>query len=196
MFSYLCGKLIEKHPTHLILDVQGIGYHISIPLSTYEALSSGGELCKVFTYLYVRENLLQLFGFATPQERELFEILISVSGVGPKLAVAILSGVKVEEFELAIIRGDLKRITAIPGIGKKTAQRLILELKERFATQLPEGKTVMAGERSIFEEAVSALVSLGVNYSNAYQSVQRARERLGEVKGIEELIREALREPK
>lgn len=124
MIAYLSGKLAQKGPTHLVVDVGGVGYFVHIPLSSYDRVGEVGEQVHILTYLHVKEDGMELFGFATEEERELFRTLVSVSGVGPKLAQAVLSAMSPEEFRRAVAKNDLGRLTSVPGIGRKTAQRL------------------------------------------------------------------------
>jgi len=172
VIAYLQGKLVEKNPTQLILDVNGIGYSVKIPLSSYDKLGDEGSLTRILTYQYVREDALQLYGFATEAEKELFELLISVSGVGPKMALGILSCISVEDFQNSVACEDLDMLTSISGVGKKTAQRLIVELKEK---------------------AVKALVSLGFNKLKAREAVQKAQEETKETLALEDLIKKSFR---
>ena len=197
MIAYLEGKLIEKSPTHLVLEVNGVGYSINIPVSTYGNLGETGNIVKVLTYQHVREDELKLFGFATKPERELFEMLISVNGVGPKVALSILSFLSVQEFQRSVLKEDLDVLTSIAGIGKKTAQRLIVELKEKLS------KVDLGVEREVdtkkvasipaFDEAVLALVSLGYTKFDAKRAMERVAEEVKDVLPLEELIKRALK---
>ena len=197
MIAYLEGKLIEKSPTHLILEVNGVGYSINIPVSTYGNLGETGNIVKVLTYQHVREDELKLFGFATKPERELFEMLISVNGVGPKVALSILSFLSVEEFQRSVLKEDLDVLTSIAGIGKKTAQRLIVELKEKLSkVDLGVEKGVEAKKVAsipAFEEAVLALVSLGYTKYDAKNALERVAQEVKDVLPLEELIKRALK---
>ena len=204
MIAYLEGKLIEKSPTHLILEVNGVGYSINIPVSSYANIGEIGEIVKVLTYQYVREDELKLYGFSSRQERELFELLISVSGVGPRLALGILSSISVEDFQRSVLGEDLDVLIHISGVGKKTAQRLILELKEKLGkVDLGVEKGIEVKERVSVpvEEAVLALVSLGYNKLDARKAVQlvmseanlKANSETEESLPIEELIKRALK---
>jgi Holliday junction DNA helicase RuvA len=131
MISTLQGTLLSKTPTELVIDVGGVGYGVQIPLSTFEATGDVGSTVKLHTHLHVREDVLQLYGFASVQERTVFRMLVSVSGVGPRMAQGILSGSSVSEFKSHITQGDFSALTAIPGVGKKMAERLIVELREK-----------------------------------------------------------------
>ena len=204
MIAYLEGKLIEKNPTHLILEVNGVGYSVNIPVSSYASVGEVGQTVKVLTYQYVREDELKLYGFSSHQERDLFELLISVNGVGPRVALGILSSISVEDFQRSVLAEDLDVLTHITGVGKKTAQRLILELKEKLGkVDLGVDKGLAVKERidTSVEEAVLALVSLGYNKLDARKAVQlvmseanlKVSSESEESLPIEELIKRALK---
>jgi holliday junction DNA helicase RuvA len=133
MIAFLRGQILDKQPNLLIVDVQGVGYHVNVPLSTFYDAGDVGDQVSLRIYTHVREDTLQLFGFLTTLEQQIFERLIGISGIGPKLAVAVLSGIDPAELVSAIHRSDMARLTAIPGIGRKTAERIVLELKDRLA---------------------------------------------------------------
>ena len=197
MIAYLQGKLVRKTPTDLIVDVNGVGYLVHIPLSTYDRAGSPGDVIQVLTYLYVREEAMELFGFMTEEERELFRALIAVSGVGPRLAQSILSSFSVADFKRALLREDVKMLTSIPGVGKKTAQRLILELKERFgkAEYYEElGAVAQRGEVTPQEEALLALVALGYDYPSAKRMIEKAGKDSAEEMPVGELVKVALKQ--
>ena len=197
MIAYLEGKLIEKNPTYLILEVNGIGYSVNIPVSSYANIGEVGEIVKVLTYQYVREDELKLFGFSSRQERELFELLISVNGVGPKVALGILSSISAEDFQRSILKEDMDVLTHISGVGKKIAQRLVVELKEKLSkVDWRVEKGVEIKERigvSVEDEAVLALVSLGYNKFDAKKAIEKANSESKESLPIEELIKRALK---
>jgi Holliday junction DNA helicase RuvA len=197
LIAYLEGKLIEKNPTHLILEVNGVGYSVNIPVSSYASIGEVGQTVKVLTYQYVREDELKLYGFASRQEKGLFELLISVNGVGPRVALGILSSIPVEDFQKSVLGEDLDVLTHISGVGKKTAQRLILELKEKLGKMdLGVEKGMEVRERigaSVDEEAVLALVSLGYNKLDARKAVQKVNAESEESLPVEELIKGALK---
>ncbi len=132
MIAHLRGSILEKHPNRIVIDVNGVGYDVFVPLSTFYGLGEPGAAIALRIHTHVREDAFLLYGFATLLEQELFERLIGVSGIGPKLALAVLSGIEPQEFIRAIERGDLARLTAIPGVGKKTSERIVLELKDRL----------------------------------------------------------------
>jgi len=197
LIAYLEGKLIEKNPTHLILEVGGVGYSVNIPVSTYSSLVETGETVKVLTYQHVREDELKLYGFSTKPEKELFELLISVNGVGPRLALSILSCVSVNEFQRSVLQEDLDVLTTIAGVGKKKALRLIVELKEKLGKidlgvkkDLEEKETVSVSAQ---DEALSALVSLGYTKPDAKKALERVIKDIDEVLPVEELIKRALK---
>jgi Holliday junction DNA helicase RuvA len=194
MIAKISGFLLEKSPTRVLIEVNGIGYEIHIPLSTFDKLGALGEKTSFFTHLHVREDALQLFGFATATEKQLFQHLLSVTGIGPKVAQSILSGCSVETFCRYIAQNEIAALTTIPGIGKKTAERLVLELRDRLARWLPDGTAVTAKSKTsaIQEETIMALVSLGYNRLAAEKAVEQVTREAGELP-IEELIKRALR---
>lgn len=176
MIAFLRGRVLEKQPTRVILDVQGVGYDVLIPLSTYYEIGDAGAELSLRVHTHVREDALQLYGFLTDLERQLFERLIAISGIGPKVAVAILSGVDARELVTAVQRADIARLTAVPGVGKKTAERLVLELKDRLSqlTLLPEDATpsvASPGDR-LRGDLVSALVNLGYHRPQAEKAAE------------------------
>jgi Holliday junction DNA helicase RuvA len=197
LIAYLEGKLIEKNPTRLILEINGVGYFVNIPVSSYANIGEVGETVKVLTYQHVREDELKLFGFSSRQERELFELLISVNGVGPRVALGILSSISVEDFRRSVLGEDLDVLTHISGVGKKTAQRLIVELKEKLSkVDLGLEKGIEVKERigiPIEEEAVLALVSLGYNKFDSKKAVEKVASESKESLPVEELIKRALK---
>ncbi|HPC35555.1 MAG TPA: Holliday junction branch migration protein RuvA [Candidatus Marinimicrobia bacterium] len=194
MFAYISGKLVQKEPTLAIIDVNGIGYQVNIPLSTYSALPASGQIAKLLTYYHVREDVQALYGFATPEEKELFLLLISISGIGPKIAMTILSGTNPEQFRRRILDGDVHALTLIPGIGLKTARRIIVELGEKMgqtAELVPdELSTVALGAPG--EEALRALISLGYRRPEALNALRKAAKELGDSAPVEKYIKAAL----
>lgn len=178
MIAHITGKLVQKLPNSVIIDIGGLGYELSVPLSTFYDLSDIGTDVSLHAYTYVREDALQLFGFRTEREKKLFLQLISVSGIGPKLAITVLSGLSVEELIQAIRTSDLARLVGIPGVGKKTAERMLLELKDKmrlFASpelegQLPNGVVAQKGD-AVREDVISALVNLGYQKIAAEKAV-------------------------
>ena len=161
----LTGKVAFKSPAFIIMDVNGVGYRVQIPFSTYYELPEQGDTVSLNIYTHVKEDSINLYGFRTPGEKEFFQILISVSGIGPKMGKDILSNIQVDELGQAIVRGDLARLSAIPGIGRKTAERLVLELKDKvlkldFVNPAKEG-AAKALTSDIRDDVASALVNLG-----------------------------------
>lgn len=196
MFSHLKGILYRKSPTEIVVEVNGIGYAVSIPVSTYEKLGETGSAVTVLTYTHVREDILQLYGFATEAEREIFRLLISVSGIGPKIAQGILSGVQPNELQNLIVQANVSALTAIPGVGKKTAERLIVELRDKIAKldsgSISSGPTDAA--HGIRAEALMALISLGYNRAAAEKAIRAALQELnGKEASIQELLKHALK---
>lgn len=196
MYEYINGKIITKNPTEVIVDVNGIGYLINIPLSTYENIGQPGEMAKLLTHFKVREDDQSLYGFFTAKERGLFRLLLDVSGIGARTAISILSGASVDEFKQRIMNNDVKALTLIPGIGKKTAQRIIVELGEKLP-KLESGpvftkQTGAGGKSDVVDEAIRALESLGYNKAVAEKSVSKAVAELGENATLEQYIKAAL----
>lgn len=181
MIASLEGVLSVREPQRALIDVGGVGYLLEIPLSTYYSLPPLGERVRLHTYLHVQEDALRLFGFATAGEREMFLRLISVSRIGPKVAVGILSGIGVAELRAAVLAGDVARLSRIPGVGAKSAERLVVELKEKVLAlegeAAPEAKTPEAGEKlpeDIRRDALSALINLGYRRSEAERAIGEA----------------------
>ncbi|HEC83140.1 MAG TPA: Holliday junction branch migration protein RuvA, partial [Firmicutes bacterium] len=175
MISYVKGTLVEKTPARIVVESAGVGYEILVPLSSFDVIGEVGSQVKIYTYFHVREDSHTLFGFATPEERKLFQMLISVSGIGPRSALTILSGVSVEDFCEAIVTEQVDFLTAISGIGRKTAQRLIVELKNRISdvrVRVEVGAR-KPGMQSMISEAVQALVSLGFPRASARKAVEK-----------------------
>ena len=177
MIAFLRGRVFEKQPNRVIVDVQGVGYDVIVPLSTYYHVGDAGADVSLRVHTHVREEALQLYGFATELERQLFEKLIAISGIGPKLAVALLSGMDAREFLTAVQRADVARLTRIPGIGKKTAERIVLELKDRVAhmgSPIDAGAVADAPADRLREDVLSALQNLGYHRPLAEQAVTSA----------------------
>jgi Holliday junction DNA helicase RuvA len=169
MIAHLRGKLAQKDPARVVIDVNGVGYEVFIPLTTFTALPESGSEVHIDIHTHVREDIIALYGFSTRRERAIFEKLMTISGIGPKLAVTILSGGSVEDLAGAIKRGDLARLTAIPGVGKKTAERIILELKDKLQ-DFAEVQTKSSAEADV----LSALENLGYNRALAESALRRA----------------------
>lgn len=197
MIGRLKGILLEKHPPQLLVDVQGVGYELEAPMSTFYQLPSTGENVTLLTHMVVREDAQLLYGFFSLSERQLFRNLIRINGVGPKLALTILSGVTADEFTRCVMEGDSKALTSLPGVGKKTAERLIVELRDRLSKDvqaiLPGTDGKVAALRSIeanpVSDAVSALVSLGYKAQEASQMVRAVN---AEGQSTEAIIKAAL----
>ena len=196
MISTVSGRLLEKKPTSLSVEVNGLGYTLHVPLSTYESVGAVGDKVRLFTHLRVRDDTIELFGFATEQERSLFLLLLSVTGIGPKAALNILSSSRPEALHEAIGSGNESMLMTIPGIGKKMAARLVVELKEKLpalapaeAGPRPPGPPIDA---KTFEDAVAALTSLGYNRASAVKAVQKAHAALEGEMDLERLVRKAL----
>ena len=197
MISSLTGTLKSKSPTEILIDVHDIGYTVNIPLSTYEKLGSIGSSVSLFTYFHVREDIMQLFGFFTDEERRLFKLLISVSGIGPKIAQSILSGVNVQELKSHIVNRNAEALTSIPGVGKKTAERLIVELRDKIEKGVMAAELMPSGDVTsvaIRIEALQALVSLGYNQQMAEKAIRMVLKGVEtSTISVEELIKRALR---
>jgi len=197
MIAYLHGQLAESTPTHVVVDCHGVGYSVFIPLSSYDKLPPRGGEVKLLTYHHVvaHEGTQQLFGFVTPDEREMFLLLISISGIGPKLAVNILSSTSISALRSAIASGDTKTLSALRGIGKKTAERLVVELKDKVggaAAFETKGRATTPEEQKLVD-AVLALVSLGYKQVDAHKAVLAAAQQIGPKSTVEELVRASLR---
>jgi holliday junction DNA helicase RuvA len=197
VIAHLRGRLSEKHPNRVIVDVGGVGYDVFVPLSSFYGMGEPGSDIVLRIHTHVREDALQLFGFATSLEQELFERLIGVSGIGPKVALAVLSGIEPKELIRAIERGDLARLTAIPGVGKKTSERIVLELKDRLP-RVPAEAAPAAGEGDaapapLQDDVVSALVNLGYHRPLAEKAAASAVRVIPDA-GFERTLKQALRE--
>lgn len=197
MFNYLKGILAVKHPTQIVVEVGGIGYEALIPLSTYGQLPSEGQSVHLLTHVHIREDAHQIFGFLTPDEKDLFRLLLSISGIGPKMALAVLSGLAIPELKRAIIHEDIASLTAISGIGRKTAERIVIELREKV---LVEEKTVRkpSGHESeddgLVEDTLLVLISLGYKKPSAQDAIKKVLAEAGAKKlSVEELVRASLK---
>ncbi len=177
MIGFLRGQILEKQPNRVVVDVHGVGYDVHVPLSTYYQLGDDGSEVGLRIYTHVREEAIQLYGFLTDLERQLFERLIGISGIGPKLAVALLSGMEPRDVLGAVQRGDVARLTGVPGIGKKTAERIVLELKDRVAGLglAPAAETPAASPQDqLKSDVLSALQNLGYHRPLAEKAVEAA----------------------
>ena len=192
MITFLKGLLVEKDPARVVLDVGGVGYELTISLTTYDRLPDEGAPCQLQTYDHIREDAHDLFGFATDDERQLFKMLLSVSGIGPKTAMAVLSGLSVRELKAAIVERDVKRLSSISGVGKKTAERLVLELKDRVKDLAVPVAPSAAPAGALRDDVASALANLGYARADADRALDRSLKAHPEAR-FEELLRETLR---
>jgi len=196
MIAFISGVLVSKTATRAVIRTAGVGLEALIPLSTFEKLPAPGAAVPLQTHLHVREDALSLIGFFSIEEKELFQMLVSVNGIGIKLALGILSGCKIADLYKYLAEGNEANLTRIPGLGKKTAQRLILDLKDKAAAQL--GKIAADFSmparlnRDMLEEAIQAMISLGYTRPEALRSIEKAAHALGEEASIEKLLRQAL----
>lgn len=174
MIAHLTGQLLEKAPQHVVIDVGGVGYRVMIPVSTFYQLAELGSTVRVRVHTHVREDALQLFGFGTEREQQLFEKLIAVAGVGPKLALSILSGIEAPDLIQALRSNDLARLNRIPGVGRKTAERLVLELKDKFPDAPGPDSPPRSKASSAKEDLLTALLHLGYSRSEAERGIDRA----------------------
>ena len=181
MIAFLRGKLLEKHPNQIIVETGGVGYDVVIPISTFSALPDSGAEVKLRIHTHVREDALSLFGFLTSEEKTIFEKLISVSGIGPTLAIKVLSGMATSDLTAAIRNGHVEQLVRIPGVGKKTAERIVLELKDKLegvAAAAAAGVPAMAAASAlsvIEQDVMSALLNLGCNRAAAEAAVRKAK---------------------
>jgi len=198
MIGHLRGQLAEKRPSQVIVDVGGVGYQVAVPLSTFYGLGELRENVTLLIHTHLREDSIALYGFLTAREKQFFELLLSASGVGPVLALKILSGMSVEELVPAIRAGDLARLTRIPGVGRKTAERIVVELKDKLgAVETPEPERGAAREGSPFEaDVISALVNLGYERRAAEKAIEEvpADQKSGKDASFETLLRVLLQQ--
>ncbi|MDZ4698123.1 MAG: Holliday junction branch migration protein RuvA [Rhodothermales bacterium] len=198
MIAYVSGTLIDKKPTEALIDVHGVGYAILIPTSTYEQLPEEGKPARLFTHFHVREDAHQLYGFATVAERSLFDEMLAVSGIGPRLALAALSAMRPAELRDYLIEGNVGMITRIPGVGRKTAERMVVELKDRLVKLDLPGAGVLSDPSDTRAEArsdaLAALEALGLNRATAERSLRLVLRNNPGIQSAQELIRLALRE--
>lgn len=197
MIARLSGILVEKSVTQCVVDVHGTGYRLVVPLTTFYDLPEIGEPVLIHVHTHVREDAIHLYGFHAPEERAVFQLLMSVSGIGPRLAVNILSGIAAGDLIRAVLEDDLKRLTGIPGVGRKTAERMILELKDKAAKLDSEGVVAgkAAGDRSaqVKDDALSALINLGYKGSAVKEVVERIMRDAPEAPSLDQLLKQALR---
>jgi Holliday junction DNA helicase RuvA len=194
MIASLKGILSYKSTNHIIVDVQGIGYRVTVPLSTFYELPETGQSVHLNIYTHVKEDLINLFGFIAPKEKEIFQLMISVSGIGPRLAINILSGISAEELTKAISMANSGKLINIPGVGKKTAERMIIELKDKVIKTISDEESILelpGGPAK--EDALSALINLGYKSAVAKKAVDKAFNKFKEETTLEILLTEALK---
>jgi Holliday junction DNA helicase RuvA len=198
MIAALTGRLAHKAPSSVTLDVQGVGYEVFIPLSTFYALPEINESASLSVYTHLREDAIQLYGFVTAQEKDSFILLTSISGIGPKLALSVLSALNVPDLVSAILAGDVEKLASVPGIGKKTAARIALELKDKVerlrVTPSPRPQAVSGPLGRLQDDALSALVNLGYKAADVKEAITRAAQVRPEPMPLTELIREVLKD--
>ncbi len=198
MIALICGKIAYRGISSIVVDVSGVGYRVFIPISTFYELPEAGETVTLHVHTSVKQDAINLFGFYTVQERDLFQLMISVSGIGPKIAMNIISGIAVRDLLQAISRGDLGKLVGIPGVGKKMAERLVLELREKVikkmsAEQIPvTDDRQQAGER-IKEDVLSALINLGYKSNVAKDAVDKVIQASKEDLTLDELLKKTLK---
>jgi Holliday junction DNA helicase RuvA len=198
MITFLHGKLIEALPTQVVIDVNGVGYEVLIPLSSYDKLPPPGGTVKLLTQLVVREDSHTLYGFMTAAERDLFRLLVNtVSGIGPKIALNILSGMNPVAFRGAVANGDVKSLSQISGVGKKTAERIVVELRDKVgaagAWEAASAQRALSPEEQKLNDAVLALMALGFRQVEAHDAVRTAQSSLGAKATVEDLVRASLK---
>ena|SRR3989339_248821 len=197
MIALLSGILIEKTIAQCVIDVRGVGYRIVVPLTTFYELPEVGQPVVVHIHTHVREDAFSLYGFHSREERAVFQLMISVSGIGPKLAVNILSGIAAGELIRAVTTDDLKRLTGIPGVGKKTAERMILEMKDKAAKfgreTVPAGTVALKTGDQVKDDALSALVNLGYKGSAVKEVIDRIMRETEDVPSLDRLLKQALK---
>ena len=190
MIGFIKGKILDKKPTKLLIDVNGVGYLINISINTFEKINEQEEVA-LFTNLHVKEDALDLYGFYSIAEKEMFELLISISGIGPKSAQSILSGIQIEDLKEALKTANISRLISIPGIGRKTAERMMIELRDKVDSVSIDSEKVSTTSSSVRNDAIAALVNLGYN-QKVSERIIRAILDLKPNSTIEDLIREAL----
>lgn len=197
MIAHLRGSLQSKSPRYLILDVNGVGYEVTVPLTTFYELPDLGDTVSFHIHTHVRENALQLYGFRTPQEKELFVRLMGVNGIGPRLAINILSGISAGELVATVRQEDVARLTVIPGVGRKTAERIIVELRDKLAGLDVPGESDLPARQqkstAVLDDALSALLNLGYRRAVAQRAIDQACKILQRNITVENLLQECLR---
>ena len=196
MIAHLQGVLAVKTVERIVVDVHGVGYQVVVPLSTYYALPDLQERVMLLTTIYVREDTMRLYGFATPEEQEIFELLISVSSVGPRLALNMLSSLAATDLRQAIAQAETRRLQAIPGVGRKTAERVVLELQDKMAalalTSAGQSLLLATADEQVMRDVISALLNLGYRQQEAEKAVRAARARQDGSLTLEALLKDAL----
>jgi len=196
VIAYLSGRLLEKHPNRLVVDVHGVGYDVQVPLSTFYEMAEPGADVSLKVHTHVREDQIALFGFGSQLELELFERLIAVGGIGPKLALAALSGLEPTDLVRAVRTSDIARLSSVPGIGRKTAERICLELKDKMPAAAPAAGAavpVLSEGDELRTDLLSALVNLGYQRHGAERVVDRALKEAGSQPVFEQVLKQALR---
>ena len=199
MYEYLNGRLVEKTPLAAAIDIGGVGYQVQIPLSTFSALPELGQPVRLWIHFVVREDAQLFFGFLTKEERHLFRLLISVSGIGPKSAATVLSGMLPADLKRAIVDENLALLTGIPGIGRKTAERIVVELREKIVVEehaagASQAGTKLGGDKQLIEDSLSALLELGYRKQNAQEAIKKALKNLeGGRYSVSDLVRASLK---
>ncbi len=192
MIAHLRGRILEKHPTHLILEAASVGYEVAISIRSFSALPSEGAEVSLYIHTHVREDVLALYGFLRREEKQLFERLIGVSGIGPKLAMTVLSGMAPDALVSALRGNDLTALTRVPGVGKKTAERMVLELRDKLEGLTAAPAPAPASRMEMEEDVISALVNLGYQRSSAEAAAKKAISKIGAGGSFEEAFRETM----
>ncbi len=196
MIAFLEGRLLSKSPEYIIVSTQGIGYQVAVPLTSFYELPAVEEGVRLHIYTHVREDAIQLFGFLTAEEKAVFLLLLGVSGIGPKVALNILSGISSQELSQALLAEDSARIQRVPGVGKKTAERIVLELKDKIK-KISSGPLPLSvrktGEESPWEDALSALMNLGYPKAVAENALGQIKNQTEGLISLEDLLRKALK---
>lgn len=195
MIGYLEGKLRDKSPEYIIVDVHGVGYMVQVPLSTFYDLPELGQTVSLNIHTHVREDAIQLYGFRTAAEREMFLLLTTVNGVGPRLAVNILSGISPDDIRMVVMQQNPARLRNIPGVGKKIAERIMLELRDKLkAKETGDGTAIpLPAGSDVYSDAFSALLNLGYRPAEAEKALNKARQQFGDSLPLEKLLKESLR---
>lgn len=196
MITHLSGTVVEATPSQIIIDVQGVGYEVLIPTSSFSNFPPPGQTAKIFTHLVIREDAHILFGFSTIEERELFRMVNTVTKIGPKIALNLLGSLSPSEFQIAVAEGNTKRLSQISGLGKKTAERIVVELKDKVGipSQKPSNKAGRSQSTTdqIIRDAVAALVALGYKQPDAVRRVEAAQTMLGKETDLDKLVKASL----